>query len=122
MGQKKQEVAAAGQKSRFTVKPKGSLLIMTDLTPEEVKEGEDAFTLASSNGWRNYKKTLSSKDDQIPGDSGIALLFEGLFADAKYTLTVKMRNGQNATLFKDVSYDELAKLSHSLDSEAVEPK
>lgn len=98
-----------------------SLRIVTDLKIDEVSDDDDTFLLTSPGGEHAYRTSLSTKYDRIVVRDYIDLLFDGLHLDGRYTLEVKMANGEKVTLFEDVPYADLTQVSDGLEPGAVEP-
>lgn len=99
----------------------GNLLIVTGIRADEIAEEGDLYTLESTTPAYPYKKTLSSKDDQILDNDYIDLEFTELSIKAHYTLTVALENGERVVLLEDVPYSRLGKVSDILEPDAVEP-
>lgn len=99
----------------------GALLIVTGIRADEVVEAGDLYTLESTTPAYPYKKTLSSRDDQILDNDYIDLEFTELYIKAHYTLTVALENGERVVLLEDVPYSRLGHLSDALEPDAVEP-
>ncbi|MFQ5498514.1 MAG: hypothetical protein ACE5FH_02475 [Candidatus Zixiibacteriota bacterium] len=63
-----------------------SLHVRFAIDPSEVSSHDDKFRLHSDDG--SYDKTLTIKDDQVPGDEYLDLIFDNLKEAASYTLEV----------------------------------
>ena len=92
----------------------GDFKIRIDADPADVKEAGDKFILRGKGG---FEKTLTLKDDQVPGDKCVDLDFKGLPVNESYTLEIDDGKGKHV-IFEDVPYDELAHLS----GDGVEPE
>src|SRR5512139_4024780 len=74
------------------------------IDPADPKHKDDTFTLSSASG--EYKKTLTVKDDTVPADEFVDLVFDHLKVSEKYTLEISI-GGATEKLFENVPYQEL---------------
>ncbi len=72
--------------------------------PADPKHKDDTFSLSSASG--DYKKTLTVKDDTIPADEFVDLVFDHLKVSEKYTLEISS-GGTTEKLFENVPFQEL---------------
>jgi len=86
-----------------------NLYVRLDIDPKDVATHDDKIILTGSDGYR-CEKTV--KDDQVPGDDYVDLLFTGLYEGERYTLQVlETPDGSPYSIFQDVPYEELAEVS-----------
>jgi len=95
----------------------GSLLIVTDLCPDDV-DLEERYRLISDDG--SYDVELTTSVDGLVKNGGIELQFEGVPTLPRYNLLVTSREGVTSTAFQDIAYSEFHSLSTSLPSEVPE--
>ena len=88
---------------------RGALLLLTDLTPEEVFDGDDAFELTATAGRQSFAQQRSSQMDRIVSEGNyIQLAFRDLPLNETFTLRVRLQSGQEISLFEDVTYAALS--------------
>ncbi len=85
--------------------------IRLDIKPDDAAALADQFTLSSTDGAYSVTKTV--KDDLVAGDDFIDLRYSRLLRDRSYKLVVKPEGGSPFSVFEDVPYEELARLSPS---------
>lgn len=76
------------------------------------------YVLKSSDG--AYEKTLSAKDDLVPGDKYLQLKFEKLLPGKKYTLTMFDDAEISRDIFVDVGFNEVVDQERAFHDELVE--
>lgn len=74
------------------------------IDPADPKHKDDTFTLSSASG--KYKKTKTVKDDTVPADEFVDLVFDHLIQADNYTLEISS-GGSTEKLFENVPYQEL---------------
>jgi len=83
-----------------------ALHIRIPIDPAEAASQDDTFTLKSSDGSYQVRQTV--KDDKVPGDAYVDLIFENLKVSLKYTLEVNPgAQGSPYKVFEDVPFQEL---------------
>ena len=98
------------QRHRFRKKIGFGITIRIDIDPKDEENKNDHFVLKSTDGSYRIEKTV--KDDLVPGDAYVDLHFSGLKRKKRYTLEIfAAADAQSYTVFQNVPYDELAKLS-----------
>lgn len=122
-----EQAAPSDSHSLFRRKEKrrdlGTLVIYTDLKEGEVAGMEDAFTLSGSGDPQgSYKATRSVKDDSEAGDEVISLVFAGMPLGNRYSLTAVLSDGQEVTLFENVSFEQLSGISTGLEEDVKAPR
>ncbi len=80
------------------------LHVRLGISPADPNHKDDKFTLSSASG--EYKKTLTVKDDTVPADEFIDLIFDHLKHSDIYTLEITT-GGTTEKLFENVPYQEL---------------
>ncbi len=80
------------------------LHVRLGIDPADPKHKDDTFTLSSGSG--DYKKTLTVKDDTVPADEFVDLVFDHLKVSEKYTLEISS-GGTTEKLFENVPFQEL---------------
>lgn len=87
-----------------------ALRIHLEIDPNDTANENDKYTLYSTDAGKYYKKTMSVKDDKVPGDDTIDLDFPGVRSDLKYTLEVDPGSGgEKYKFFENVPYSVLAR-------------
>lgn len=82
------------------------LHVRIPIDPAEAASQDDTFTLKSADGSYNVQQTV--KDDKVPGDAYVDLIFENLKASLKYTLEVNPgAQGSPYKVFEDIPYQDL---------------
>jgi hypothetical protein len=82
------------------------LHVRIPIDPAEAASQDDTFTLKSTDGKYQVQQTI--KDDKVPGDAYVDLIFENLKASLKYTLEVNPgAQGSPYKIFEDVPYQDL---------------
>ncbi len=91
-----------------------TLMVELEIDPDDASSQDDRYTLFCSDNKDLYNKTLTVKDDQIPGDKFLTLKFTFLVPDNKYTLEVDPGAGEDYYwLFADVHTDDLLSQKYS---------
>ncbi len=94
---------------------RGVLELHTGFLAEEAASAGATFILTGAGGREGaVELTRTAKDDSTPEDQLVSLRFAGVPVDAKYTLRVRLTDGSDIELFKDVSFQELHGQSKSL--------
>lgn len=78
------------------------------------------YTLKSSDG--AYEKSLTAKDDMVPGDKYLQLKFEKLLPGKKYTLTVFYDSEISRVIFDKVPFNQVVDQERSMHDDIVEHK
>ncbi len=112
---------APGATSRNNLTLECTLRVITDFHDYEVGEGGDVFTL-SAGAPNSYSRSVDIKNAKERLGDYVVIVFDGLSPAGLYTLKVKLRNGEQATLFTDVPYEVLSQESDKHDANAVGPK
>jgi hypothetical protein len=106
-----QPAAQAGPPSTPSKKPpvkKEAYHIRLNIDPKDKDSQEDTFALFSTDAAKSYSKTLTVKDDQVPGDSYTDLSFPDLDMSLSYSLKIDLGNdGHSYFLFENTPYGEL---------------
>ena len=83
-----------------------ALHVRIPIDPSEAASHDDTFTLKSTDG--SYQNQQTIKDDKVPGDAYIDLIFENLKVSLNYTLEVNPgAQGSPYKVFENVPYQEL---------------
>jgi hypothetical protein len=86
------------------------LIIDIQLDPEDLEVQDDTFTLFSTDEHKSYMRVQTVKNDQIPADDFVTLLFVGLNPNLSYTLQVDPGSDiPSYNLFADVKYSKIKK-------------
>jgi hypothetical protein len=100
--------AATGTLSKKPPVKKEPYHIRLNVDPEDKDSQEDTFTLFSTDTAKSYSKTLTVKDNQVPGDSYTDLSFPDVDTSLSYTLKIDLGNdGHSYNLFENTPYGEL---------------
>jgi hypothetical protein len=83
-----------------------------------VDVGYPKYVLKSSDG--AYDKTLTAKDDMVPGDKYLQLKFEKLLPGKKYTLTVFDDAEISREIFANVGFNDVVDQERSMHDHVVE--
>ncbi len=82
------------------------LHIRLGIDPGRAESRDDKFRLFSSDG--TYDKTLTVKDDKVPGDEYVDLIYDNLKVALKYTLEINPgAQGKKYNLFEEIPYQDL---------------
>jgi hypothetical protein len=108
--------------ARHRFRLKGSLLIVTDFTFDELEECEDTLLLTSNGGDWQINDQKKVKDNSLIIADMVCVEFKELCPKAKYTLKVISPSGQKKNIFEDISYKELSTLSDNIDQSAKPPR
>jgi len=96
------------------------LYIRIDVNPNDAATHDDKFIVTGSDGYR-CEKTI--KDDQLPGDDFVDLLYKGLYEGETYSLEIIDAPGASPySIFRDVPYEELVGVSPEGDEESAAPE
>jgi hypothetical protein len=91
-----------------------TILIELEIDPAEVSSQDDKYTLFCSDDKSIYSKTLTVKDDLIPGDDFLTLKFIKLESDHNYSLEIDPgTEGEPYFLFEKVPLEDLLSGSFS---------
>jgi type VI secretion system secreted protein VgrG len=91
-----------------TVEPEtalGDLYVRLDVPPKEAPLHYDRFILTATDG--SFRQELKVKNDAIPNDRSVELLFTGLDKQKRYSLEVTGTGKAPSMLFEDVPYGQL---------------
>jgi len=81
----------------------GTVIVELLIDPNDAATADDRYTLKSGNG--KYKKTLTPKDDKVPGDASITLEFQKVPGGTTYTLEVDPgKEGKPYVVFRDAAF------------------
>ena len=95
------------------------LKLRVDLDPEDAPGWDDTFVLKSADG--SYSQSRSIRDDLVPGDRFVDLLFTSLDPEQDYTLEVKLgAEAGSEVLFEEIPFVELRQLSENAPVAPVE--
>jgi type VI secretion system secreted protein VgrG len=112
-GKKSQGAASEGGKaSKGSEKPareSGPLWVRIDIPPKHAEQVGAKFILSSSD--RSIAITLTVRDDMVPGNETVDLLYEGLWKDLSYTLRVEEGGEVADVIFENMPYSQLASLA-----------
>ncbi len=87
---------------------KGPFHIRLNIDPNDPDSQDDTFTMFSTDQAKSYNKTLTVKDDQVPGDSYTDLSFTDLDTSLSYSMKIDLGNGgQSYLLIENMPYGEL---------------
>jgi len=79
--------------------------VRVDIDPKDASTWDDKIILTGSDGYRSEKTV---KDDQLPGDDYVDLLYEGLYEGETYSLQVlDTPGGSPYFIFQNVPYEVL---------------
>ncbi len=82
------------------------LHVRIPIDPADAANHDATFKLTSADG--SYQKQLTIKDDKVPGDAYVDLIFENLKVSLKYTLEINPgAQGSPYKVFENVPYQEL---------------
>lgn len=88
----------------------GDLWIRLAIDPADADSHDDRFVLTSTDNAYRAEKTI--RDDQIPNDDSVDLLFTDLDKSKSYTLRViESADGASYSVFQGVAYADLASLA-----------
>jgi hypothetical protein len=83
------------------------LRLRLNIDPADARHRHDRFTLIGR-GAGGYRRTLSLKDDQRPGDEYVDLIFPDLSAGMRYSLQMTFGDSKAPQLlFSDVPFEQL---------------
>lgn len=81
------------------------------INPNDTASRDDQFILHAVRGSSEQKIIKTIKDDQVPGDNSVDLVYEHLWRDHRYTLEVDPgAEGEPYQVFKDVPLSQLIAL------------
>ncbi|WP_395343628.1 PAAR domain-containing protein [Ningiella sp. W23] len=87
-----------------------SVIIRLNINPEIGSDIKDTFTLSSADG--SYKESRTVKDDMMPGDEYLDLLYENLNPSLLYSLDHQYAvDGTTTQYFTNISYTAMSLLS-----------
>lgn len=85
-----------------------TILIELEIDPEELSSQDDKYILFCSDDKSIYNKTLTVKNDQIPGDKFLTLIFSKLVSGHSYSLEIDPgAEGEPYYLFENVPLEDL---------------
>lgn len=88
------------------VHPVPELYLRLPINPNDAASKDDKFKLTSTDG--KYEKVLTIKDDQVPGDEYIDLVFNNLKMNQSYTLEIDPgKEGKPYKIFENVPFSDL---------------
>ncbi len=88
------------------VHPLPELYLRLPIDPSDAASKDDKFKLTSTDG--KYEKTLTVKDDQVPGDKYLDLVFRNLKMSQNYTLEIDPgKEGKPYKIFENVPFKDL---------------
>ncbi len=91
-----------------------TILIELEIDPEAVSSQDDKYTLFCSDDKSIYKKTLTVKDDNVPGDDFLTLKFTKLVSDHSYSLEIDPgAEGETYYLMENIPLEDLLSGSFS---------
>lgn len=92
------------------------LLVLTirvrlEIDPNDSASRDDRFILRATKGSAEQQIIKTIKDDQVPGDASVDLVYEHLWRDHRYTLEVDPgAEGEPYLVFKDVGLSTLLQI------------
>jgi len=101
---------STGSEHALAASIRRELRVRLDVDPADARTCNDRFTLRGSgpSGLR-YEQVRTVRDDLVPGDHAVDLLFDGLVPDLSYSLEIDPgRQGKPYFAFEDVSWSRLA--------------
>ena len=96
----------------------GTLLIVTDVSPQDRERLDVTYRVFSTDG--AYDRRFEVQEGRT-GSEGVELLFEDMPTLSHYTLEVIEQDGDTTRVFEDVAYARLSTLSGTLDTDVVSP-
>jgi hypothetical protein len=85
-----------------------ALHLRLPIDPSLAEHWDDRFILTIDRKGTKTESVMTVKDDHVPGDAYVDLIFKRLMPDARYTLTVHPGGDEPPhAIFEDRAYDEL---------------
>lgn len=85
-----------------------TLRIRLDIDPDETAAADDEFTLLGVGNDESYEQTLTVKDDYLPFNDILDLVFTGLREDLIYSLEINPgKEGNPYYIFQNVPFKDL---------------
>ncbi len=107
-----------GKKHELALPPDWMTISFLIESAGSVEASFPKYVLKSADG--AYDKTLTAKDDMVPGDKYLQLKFEKLLPGKKYTLTVFDDAEISREIFTNVGFNDVVDQERSMHDHVVE--